>query len=255
MLEKDSSGEANARTPNENRDLERLRTLMLSGGALNSTTWNYHLLTYLRRQSLAKILWWNYLYPKIINTPGVILEFGVHYGTTLSTLISLRGLYEPYNYQRDIIGFDTFQGFPKITESDSNKDILWNAGDYATPQGFANHLEEVLGIQERMSPISQIKKHSLVIGDASVSFPEWLKDNPEQLIALLILDMDIYEPTLNVLKHSQERLTKGSIVVLDEIASKAFPGETKAFMEIIGARNVSLRRFPFQPTASYFVVE
>jgi hypothetical protein len=67
--------------------------------------------------------------------------------------------------------------------------------------------------------------------------------------------MDIYEPTLNVLKHSQERLTKGSIVVLDEIASKAFPGETKAFMEIIGARNVSLRRFPFQPTASYFVVE
>jgi hypothetical protein len=44
-------------------------------------------------------------------------------------------------------------------------------------------------------------------------------------------------------------------VVLDELASKAFPGETQAFMEVVGARAVRLRRFPLQPMAAYYVVD
>lgn len=255
MVAKDSSGQVSGRTASEDRDLERLRELMLSGGALDQPTWNYQLLSYLRRQSVAKILWWEHLYRQIVDMPGCILEFGVHYGTSLSTLMSLRGLLEPYNYQRDIIGFDTFEGFASVTTDDQPTPDLWRAGDYATPAGFAEHLSEVLQIQERMSPLAHVRKHDLVVGDAAVTFPQWLSAHPEQLIALLILDMDVYEPTVAVLQHAQERLTKGSVVVLDELASKAFPGETKAFMEVVGARNVRLRRFPLQPMASYYIVE
>ena len=228
---------------------------MLSGGALDLPTWNYQLLSYLRRQSLAKILWWEHLYRQIVDVPGCILEFGVHYGTSMSTLISLRGIFEPYNYQRDIVGFDTFQGFSNIHDEDQSDQFAWRAGDYSTPQGFAEHLAEVLRIQEGMSPLAHIRKHELIIGDASTTFPDWLSRHPEQVIALLILDMDVYEPTRDVLHAAQPRLTKGSIVVLDELASKAFPGETKAFMEIVGAPNVRLRRFPIQPTAAYYVVD
>ena len=83
----------------------------------------------------------------------------------------------------------------------------------------------------------------------------WLSRHPEQLVALVILDMDVYEPTANVLRAVQDRLTKGSIVVLDELASKAFPGETEAFVEVVGFRNVRLRRFPIQPMAAYYVVD
>jgi hypothetical protein len=72
---------------------------------------------------------------------------------------------------------------------------------------------------------------------------------------MVILDMDVYEATADVLASVQARLTKGSIVVLDELASKAFPGETQAFMEVVGARSVRLRRFPLQPMAAYYVVE
>ena len=218
-------------------------------------TWNYQLLTYLRRQTLAKILWWEHIYRQIVDLPGSILEFGVHFGTSLSTLMSLRGLLEPYNYQRDIVGFDTFQGFSSVSEGDQSGPLRWNVGDYATPSGFAEHLSEVLRIQEAMSPLAHIRKHELVVGDASVTFPEWLTEHPEQLIALLILDMDIYEATANVLRAAQGRLTKGSIVVLDELASKAFPGETRAFMEVVGSRAVRLRRFPMQPMAAYYVVD
>lgn len=255
MLRRDESGQVSGRTDSEDEDLKRLRELMLSGGALQQPTWNYQLLSYLRRQTLAKVLWWEHIYRQIIEIPGCILEFGVHFGTSLSTLMSLRGLLEPYNYQRDIVGFDTFEGFASIAAEDQPGHLHWNAGDYATPEGFAEHLTEVLQIQERMSPLAHIRKHELVVGDASVTFPQWLSEHPEQLVALAILDMDVYEPTARVLEAVQNRLTRGSIVVLDELASKAFPGETRAFMEIVGSRAVRLRRFPLQPMAAYYVVE
>jgi hypothetical protein len=222
---------------------------------LDQPTWNYQLLSYVRRQTLAKVLWWEHIYRQILDVPGCILEFGVHFGTSLSTLMSLRGLLEPYNYQRDIVGFDTFQGFASVAEGDQSGNFRWQSGDYATPEGFASHLAEVMAIQERMSPLAHIRKHKLVIGDASVTFPQWLSEHPEQLIALLVLDMDVYEATADVLRAAQDRLTRGSIVVLDELASKAFPGETKAFMEVVGPRAVRLRRFPLQPMAAYYVVE
>jgi hypothetical protein len=255
LLGRDESGQVSGRTPSEDEDLKRLRELLLSGGALELPTWNYQLLSYLRRQTLAKVLWWEHIYNQIVDVPGCILEFGVHFGTSLSTLMSLRGLLEPYNYQRDIVGFDTFQGFSAVAEEDQSGHLRWKAGDYATPEGFAEHLSEVLRIQERMSPLAHIRKHALVVGDASVTFPQWLSEHPEQLVALVILDMDVYEPTANVLRAVQSRLTKGSIVVLDELASKAFPGETQAFMEVVGPRAVRLRRFPLQPMAAYYVVD
>jgi hypothetical protein len=169
--------------------------------------------------------------------------------------MSLRGLFEPYNYQRDIVGFDTFEGFSSVEDEDQSRRLRWKAGDYATPAGFAEHLAEVLMIQEGMSPLAHIRRHELVVGDASTTFPQWLSDHPEQLVALLILDMDVYKATADVLRAAQDRLTKGSIVVLDELASKAFPGETQAFMEVVGSRAVRLRRFPMQPMAAYYVVD
>jgi len=254
-LGRDESGQVSGRTAGEDDDLRRLRELMLRGGALDQPTWNYQLLSYIRRQTLAKVLWWEHIYGQIVDVPGCILEFGVHFGTSLSTLMSLRGLLEPYNYQRDIIGFDTFEGFASVDDHDQSAGTQWRTGDYATTKGFAEHLSEVLQIQERMSPLAHIERHELVVGDASVTFPSWLAAHPEQIIALLILDMDVYQATADVLRAAQDRLTRGSVVVLDELASKAFPGETRAFMEVVGTRAVRLRRFPLQPMAAYYVVE
>jgi hypothetical protein len=57
---------------------------------------------------------------------------------------------------------------------------------------------------------------------------------------MLFLDMDIYEPTLDVLRKLKNRLTKGSIVVFDEVNCPSFPGETIALMEEIGLPNIEL---------------
>ena len=54
-----------------------------------------------------------------LESAGSILEFGVHYGSSITQLINLRSIKEPHNYSRHIYGFDTFEGF---LNTDPSKD-------------------------------------------------------------------------------------------------------------------------------------
>ena len=83
--------------------LKEITTLKLSNSQISMLS--------ISRTEITRILYYNEIYKKILDKPGVIMEFGVQYGESLSTLIKLRGVYEPYNYNRKIIGFDTFVGF------------------------------------------------------------------------------------------------------------------------------------------------
>ena len=55
-----------------------------------------------KRQELSKVLFLNDIHQKIINVHGSIMEFGCRWGQNLITLSNLRGIYEPYNYNRKI---------------------------------------------------------------------------------------------------------------------------------------------------------
>lgn len=212
--------------------------------------WNAHNLVTLKRQSLSRIIYCYELYKKIIDIPGVICEFGVQWGATLNTLMNLRGMLEPYNHSRKIFGFDTFEGFAGVDKIDGNHHAR---GDYATIEGYENTLEKLLNIQERFSPLSHLKKFELVKGDASETFPKWLRDNPHVIVSMAIFDMDLYKPTADVLRQVIPRLTKGSLLVFDELNCPHFPGETAAVEEVLGLNKISLKRFPHQAFCSWAV--
>jgi len=246
------SGEATQQTTSEieavNKLLQKTKYVLESSGH----QWNIHLVSTLRRQTISRVIYYNELYQKIIDVPGVICEFGVQWGATMALLGNLRGMYEPYNYTRKIIGFDTFSGFPSIDEKDGD---FTAEGDYSTGEQHFSELNELLSIQEGFSPISHIQKHELIKGDACETFSRWLDENPATIISMAILDFDIYKPTKSVLSRITERLTKGSVLVFDELSCPHFPGETLALMETIGIGNLRLRRHPHQPWCSYAIWE
>ena len=194
------------------------------------------------RLELTKILYYNEVYQNILNKPGVIMEFGAQYGITLSTLIKLRGIYEPYNYFREIIGFDTFDGFTNKL-SDDEKKLGWKKNDYGVVKNFENKLEKLLNLEESNAPINWIKKFKLVKGDASETIIKYLKDNPHTIIGMAIFDMDVYYPTKKVLETIKPRLYKGSIIVFDELNHELFPGETLAVMKSVGLNNLKFKSF------------
>jgi len=182
------------------------------------------------------------------------MEFGVQYGITLSTLIKLRGIYEPYNYFREIIGFDTFDGFTNKLSSDEKK-LGWKKNDYGVVKNFENMLEKYLHLEESNTHINWIKKFKLVKGDASNTIIKYLKDNPHTIIGMAIFDMDVYYPTKKVLEIIKPRLYKGSILVFDELNHKSFPGETLAVMESVGLNNLKFNSFHGQVGGCWAVVE
>lgn len=216
-----------------------------------------NLALFLNSKNLSRILFFNDIYRQIIETQGVLIEFGTRWGQNLGLLAALRGIYEPFNRHRKIIGFDTFEGFLRIDDKDksSTPDSIMFEHNISVTSGYENYLEEVMKLQEDSNPISHIKKFEIRKGDASKEFSRYLKDNPETIVAFAFFDFDLYEPTKNCLELLKERLVKGSIVGFDELNEHDAPGETAALIEVFGLNNVRLRKHSHASRVSYFVVE
>lgn len=213
--------------------------------------WNGQSITTLRRQSISRILYYNQLYQKIIGKAGCILEFGVQWGATLSQLISLRGIYEPYNHTRHIFGFDTFKGFvnsDKIKDGSNHED-----GDYTVAKDYELDLEKILKLHEQNCPLSHIQKFSLIKGDASITSKKWVDENPHAIVAMAIFDMDIYKPTRDALEAIKPKLAKGSVLVFDELNEPLWPGETEALNEVLKLNNLRLHHDPHQPGCAWAI--
>jgi hypothetical protein len=209
---------------------------------------------FIKRQDLTRILFMNELYNKIINVHGIVVEFGVKWGVNLALFESFRGIYEPFNHSRKVVGFDTFTGFPSVHEKDGKSEIV-TVNAHSTTKGYEDYLKQVLDYHEQESPISHIKKYQLIKGDATIEIDKFLKDNPETIIALAYFDFDIYEPTKKCLEAIKEHLTKGSVIGFDELNTHDFPGETLALKEVFGLDRYKIMRSPYSSFQSYIVIE
>jgi len=207
---------------------------------------------FLNRQTLSRILFMHELYRRIVEIHGVIMEFGVRWGQNLALFESFRGMYEPFNYNRKIIGFDTFSGFPQLDQKDGT---LISKGDYGVTEDYDAYLEKILNYHESESPIAHIKKYELVKGDATRTIVDYFEQHPETIVSLAYFDFDIYLPTKKCLEVIQDRVTKGSIIAFDELNCAEFPGETLAFREVLGLNRYSIKRSPLNPLCSYIVIE
>jgi hypothetical protein len=208
---------------------------------------------FLSSKSLSRIKFMDFIYQKIVEVPGVIMEFGTRWGQNAALFSSFRGIYEPYNRTRKIIAFDTFEGFPDIAPQDGISEFI-SKGSYSVSDNYYSYLDEIMQFHEKENPLSHIKKYELVKGNAIETVPRYIEENPETIVALAYFDFDIYEPTKRCLLAIKDRLVKGSIVGFDELNEHVTPGETLAVMEVFGLNNIELRRLSYTSRVSYFEV-
>jgi hypothetical protein len=208
---------------------------------------------FLSSKSLSRILFFHEIYRKILGTHGVVMEFGVRWGQTLSLLSALRGIFEPFNRHRKIIGFDTFAGFKGMSEKDG-KLCKTVDGSFSVSDNYEQYLADVLALQEALNPMSHLKRFELVQGDAMETIPAYLERHPETLVSLAIFDFDIYQPTKAALEAVKPHLFKGSVLVFDELADDIFPGETIALREVFNLADLKVERMPMTARVSYVVL-
>ena len=168
---------------------------------------------YTPRQYLTQILVLDYLYKQILDVHGIIIEFGVRWGKNLTIMQTLRGIYEPYNYNRKIVGFDTFEGFQNVNEKDGTSNII-TEGSYSVTKNYEEHLSKLMSLQEQMNPISHITKFELIKGDASIKICEYLKDHPETIISFVYFDFNLYKPTKDMFRSNKTTFNKRKYFML-----------------------------------------
>ena len=187
---------------------------------------------FLRSSALTKILFINELYELILDKPGVIMEFGTWWGQNLVLFENLRAIYEPFNASRRIIGFDTYEGYPNISDKDRRSSTIIEGG-YKVTDGYQSYLENLLQYHEENNVLGNIRKTETVKGDVTKTAQQYFEDNPETIIALAYFDMALYEPSKAAFEAIRPHLISGSVLMLDEFNSKDYPGETIAFKEIL----------------------
>lgn len=212
----------------------------------------HNLFLFQDRRIISRLLFVNELYQKAMAVHGNIFEFGVRYGANLSLFTSLRGIYEPFNHNRKLVGFDTFSGFASVS---AKHDLAGTrSGEFNVTAGYESFLEATLATHERMAPVESIRKFELVKGDATKTIVAYLKAHPETVISLAYFDFDIYAPTKACLEAILPYLAKGAVIGFDELNDPLYPGETQAVREVLGNR-FRLHHSPFRANAAYAIYE
>lgn len=251
---KTQSHDAIVLSSSSEKDLQKQFVSLLKDNPLPDDELLPNLGLFLSSKALSRILFFHEIYRQILDTHGVIMEFGVRWGQTLSLLSALRGIYEPFNRHRKIIGFDTFAGFKGLAKEDGSNSKC-SDGSFSVAEGYEEYLSSILGTQEGLNPMNHLKRYELIKGDAMETIPNYFKEHPETVVSLAILDFDIYKPTKAALEWVKNRMPKGSILVFDELCDDIFPGETIAVDEVFGLANLRVKRLPITARVSYAVIE
>jgi hypothetical protein len=205
---------------------------------------------YVRRQNLTRFLVQYELFKRILPVKGSIIECGVFRGGGIMGWAKLSAILEPVNLTRRIYGFDTFSGFPNLSEIDkTGLGTSVKEGDL-----YADSYQEILElikIYDSDRFLGHVNKVKLVRGVAQDTIPAFIRENEHVVVSLLFLDFDLYEPTKAALTNFVPRMPKGAIIAFDELDNPLWPGETKAMLDFVGANNLKLQRLEFDPYIAF----
>jgi len=208
---------------------------------------------YVRRQHLKRFLAMYELFKRVLHVKGSVVECGVFRGFGLMSWAKLSTILEPENLTRRVYGFDTFAGFPSVSDEDRSAFAGSKVGDL----GASSHeeLNALLAQYDKDRFLGHIPKVELVKGDIATTLPAFVASHPHLVVSLLFIDCDLFAPTKAALETLVPRMPKGSILAFDELDNPIWPGETLAVLETLGLRNLRLQRLEWDPYISFAEIE
>lgn len=208
--------------------------------------WNWPSVATMSHSTLARVLYLHDLYQQILLRSGDVFEFGVHFGTSASTILKLSNLLEPRSKSREFHFFDSFTGFPDV---DTSLDGNSRKGDFFIGPEYEETLNQLLQTITSLgsSAGATADRYHIHAGEAVSELRTLLESGWSKRIALLILDLDLYSPTKEILELLSPYLARGSIIVLDEYGSPDYPGETLLEREIADVLDFSISHHPLMP--------
>lgn len=227
---------------------------MFNANPLPESDLLFNLGLFTRSSLLVKYITLHEIYQRFVNIPGMIVEFGTWWGQNLVLLENLRAIHEPFNKQRHILGFDTFQGYNNNCSEKDKSSLAWQEQSYSTGKNYKSFLNELLITHEKSNVLGHNHgKHLLVEGDVTQTAPAYFAERPESLVAFAYFDIGLYEPTKAAMLAIKPHLMPGSIILLDELTWAEAPGEALAFKEVFQGVKFSIEKCKYYPSKSIIV--
>ena len=180
------------------------------------------------------------LFKKSAAIKGDIVEFGVFKGNSLNRLIIFRNF---FCRNKKIYGFDLFK---KIKLSSKDMDYKRYNTFLRESKNFQPTLKQiVIGLKKK----NFFKNIKLVERDVRQTLKK-IKFNKK--ISYVGMDLDLYEPTLYVLRNIWSKISKNGIIYLDNY--RVFKGETKAVNEFLKEKNIKINKLKMFRNF-YFIVK
>jgi O-methyltransferase len=167
------------------------------------------------------------------NVPGDVVECGVGWGRSLLPLAILVRLEEK---GRKVWGFDSFEGFPDPSPEDASPRNV-QKGEWKTDMLSVLKMLRSSGLDTEFIN----SRFTLIKG----FFKESLESYRGDSVALLHIDVDLYQSYLDVLERLYPQVAPGGVIMFDEYANTMeylkFPGAKKAIDEYFKGKEPILR--------------
>ncbi len=169
------------------------------------------------KQSLRRFLYFHDMVQRASRVEGDIVECGVSIGHGLLLFLLLS---EIEGIERNVYGFDSFEGFPAPTAEDGSTHAY--QGYYASPPEIVlKVLRDGRVSEEVIRDWVRLRK-----GFFEATLPSY-----DGRIALLHLDCDLYTSYKVALEHLYDKVVPGGVIMFDEYGAKEFPGAKEAVDE------------------------
>lgn len=176
---------------------------------------------------------------------AVIAECGVYRGSTvLGAAHRLRTL-GALDFQ--IIGFDSFEGFPQPSGDDALADGTYHP---QTTKGFFSDASYE-DLRRRVRLLGFEEAITLVKG----YFESTLDQFGDREFSLVHLDCDLYDSYVTCLNFFYPRIARGGYIVFDEydFCASVYPGAQKAIDAFLSDKPEKIQRLPDAVSPRYFI--
>ncbi len=154
---------------------------------------------------------------KISNVDGDIIEFGVWNG---NTSLLIKKVIDILHIKKKVYLFDHFMGLNHLTIKDKEK--------------FRGMYKGNLSLIKDLIKFFKLKKIEIIEDDAIKLDCNYFSGKK---FSLVIIDVDLYEPTRKILDSVHKSLSKNGLIIFDEANKDDFPGEKQAMKEFFNRHN------------------
>lgn len=169
---------------------------------------------------------------------GDVVECGVWRGGMIAALAKI------YGNQREYYLFDSFEGLPKVKEIDGEEAKRWQ--EDTESQGYFDNCKAEISFS--IEAMKKAKVENVFIHKGW--FNETLKTyKSKNGIAILRMDADWYDSTLEILDSLFYQVNKGGIIIIDDY--KAWEGCSKAVHDFLSKEKLPCRVREFNNSVFY----